>query len=126
MALVPFPSATPGDDEDPAFDDAAGARVARGQDVKRIVERDDFVEFERGQQRHLPVVQGLGHAAPSAFEASACARMIHEDASHRDAGDSQEAVAIARGQLLLAEQAQVDLVDQGRRRQRLRRFACDV
>ena len=49
----------------------------------------------------------------------ACAGVIHEDAAHQLSGQSKEVRPILPGHSLLIDQPQVDLVDEGRRNERV-------
>ena len=62
---------------------------------------------------------GVDDFAAAALLARPRPRVVHQDPPHGDGNDGQEAVAILGGQLMLLEQPEVDLVDEGRSRQRV-------
>jgi hypothetical protein len=101
--------------EHAVLDDATGAIVELGETLEREIDGEHFFGFRFVQQRRiLADLEADGAVVAASFEACPGPRVIDQDASHHVSGDGEQTVTVRCVQVVLPEQAQVGLVDQGR------------
>ena len=105
--------------EETEFDDAGLFRI----DSRESLERDIDGKHVFGPGRLVRLlyysVEPDARSPIATLLSVACARVIHENATHQSSSQTKEVRPILPGHSLLIDQPEVDLVDEGRRNKRV-------
>jgi len=93
-------------------DDSGLARVVALEAIERLVQGQDVDGGSGNGRRHVVQVQALAAATP--FEAGLAPGLVDQDLTHGLGGGPEEMPAAVPARLVVPEQTQVRLVDEGR------------
>ena len=104
----------------------AAAIVEPGQPLEGDIDGEHFVGLDVAEERREVVrLEVRGTRLAATLLPRSRSRVIDEDAAHRQPGDRQQALPVHRLHLMLLQQAEIGLVHEGRRRERVIRCFAD-